>query len=542
MALDAATITVKERPPLALSVAVTAPNGSRVINWHPLEDDPLLRPTAIQLKTARFFGFVSASLVLQRPIIRNYADLALLGDLRFTGLDGRSAWEGRLSARPSTTEGGHSFAVSAVGWMSATRRQKFSMLFIDRALAGWVGPSAARRAVLVGLGYNPNDPSTLMDLAGGAGVDTGWDEAGGWTATTMPITEALYDAGPDTFIARVLGSHANNPHVGTAAPWVKAVITSAGDSVSGGTTSVITGSASGSFDHGAAPGERFATLQLAYNDAGGADGSDRRFETLWTDLRVIGNHGLALHGTAPNEGVKVCEVVRWIIDTQTPLSSAGVADCDAILQQLAFIDRVWPYDALLTCNQATHWGIDCWEDRTVHFSAPTEDYQWRVRRSGPGAAKITYQGQSIEDLVTGLDVEYVDSSTGRRTILRAENYGALRDTKSSNPYVAAGETRVDTLTLSESMTASQALAAGAGEVATRTQPKAPGLITVDGWVEDKSGHLHPAWMMRSGQRVLVVDDPDEVPRMISDTTYDHDLRVNRLSMDGATTSPDSALA
>ena len=47
----------------------------------------------------------------------------------------------------------------------------------------------------------------------------------------------------------------------------------------------------------------------------------------------------------------------------------------------------------------------------------------------------------------------------------------------------------------------------------------------------RAGHWQPAWKVRAGETIAIVDHPNDSPRLIVETDYEDDSRTIRIAVD-----------
>jgi hypothetical protein len=524
--------------PLDLYAEVTSASGARY-RWDG-NQPPGSRPQNFSFRTKIGEGFSDAGLTLARRIDLDYPDLELVNSVSMVGADGSIAYEGRIEAMPRELGDSHSISVTLAGWMAHARDRKFSEIYVDRDIGSWGPPSRGRRSTNLAANFSPVDPDTSTDQVDSvAGVSTHID--GTWSAPYIPVGEAWYDAGPGLVVTRVgYFWRRGAVNVGTAAPWTWAVLTSTDDK---GTTLfssgnlVAAGPAGGyftptSFTH------RYAFVQMLYNGTpAGADGA--RFSVDWYKLAVYGTV-LPTYTGEPGEpeGVYASDVIRDIARRWCPLlDTSGVQDTNYVIQHLAFKDQVDPFDAFLEVNKYHLWHIGVWENkRLVYRPYDLTDYDWEIRTDDQGTT-FAPQGPSTENLFNGIVVSYTDLLTGTKNTLTPATNPELDDTSPDNPWNKQGIDHWDEVPLSTPTLQAQALQIGRAVLADRNRPKAPGTITVQGYIRDRAGNQQPAWKVRAGDTVSVTNFPNDAPRLIHETSYDDSTKTLTLSID----APASAL-
>src|SRR5262249_24675158 len=72
---------------------------------------------------------------------------------------------------------------------------------------------------------------------------------------------------------------------------------------------------------------------------------------------------------------------------------------------------------------------------------------------------------------------------------------------------------------------------GAAVLAEFNQPKAPGTITVKGHVRDRAGHWQQGWKVRAGDRIAITDHPNDRPRHVHETSWNHGSLTLTIAVD-----------
>lgn len=519
------------KPPLSLSVDVTLADGSRV-RWDP-DADARHRPQGVQFRTRQGDGFSDANCTLARRIDQDYGDLNLLDDIAFVGADGATAYEGRVTGLPRSMAEMHSVDVNCAGHMAHARDLKFMEIYVDRDLGSWQAPHILRHSDLVTTNYTqPGPPEVMPDASNAQGfrlqcVDT-------WASPIKPIAEAWYDAGPDALVGAVWYDFINVGNAGAGdAGWdllvrttnddrATAVVATSGDLwASMPTNGYLTDTV----------GSRYAFMSFFYaTTPGGSDGY--QFSVHARDTAVYGNHGLTRRGTNPG-GVYASDVIKNIAQRFCPkLNTAGVQDTQFVIPHLVFREPTDPYDAFLDVNKYHLWDLGVWENKTLTFRPhDLSDYNWEVRLSDPGVT-VQLQGDSADDLANGICVNYTDVATGQAARITPTDDTTLADTSASNPVNAHGLTRWTELTLSAPTTAAAATQIGRIALSEFNLPKAPGTITVTGHIKDRGGHWQQGWKVRAGDTVAITDHANDRPRLVTETTWNHDAKTLTISVEG----------
>lgn len=519
-------------PPTALSVNLTDARGN-VTRLGSEDANPEDVPTGISWRTARD-GFGDASMSLNRRIDRDYLDVNLLDEVEIIGADGTTAYEGRIGAAPRSYSTQHSVTLQFAGWISHARDRQFVETYIDRDLTQW---GDARRIRLVDLangsiGYY--SPIVLSDSTTSApSIRTSLQ--GAWPASSE--STSFYDSGSVARIGAIWYRWEKSTIVNAAdANWIWHVATPIAENLSGGESTAnlrAAGPGTGYYTPVASNTYRYGFVRLAYGALGGGAGVD--YAVFW-QVAVYGSHALTRRGTDPG-GFYASDVMRDIAGRFCPkLSTAGIQATSYAIPHLVFRDLTHPYDAFLEVNKYHLWDFAVWENKTLYYQ-PLDftDYDWEIRLDDHDyPASVNLQGDSTQDLANGVTVQYQDVLTGVQNLLLPTDYADLQDTAVDNPFTTHGYDGWTNYQLSVPTTQDAALQIGRAALAEFNQPLAPGTITIGPHVRDRAGHAQPAWKVRAGQRVAITSSTSlsDRPRMISETTYDHDSRQVSITLDG----------
>lgn len=525
-------------PPLELAVEVTNATGVRT-RWDPNATAAGNRPQDLSFSTKRGEGFADASVTLARRIDRDYVDLGLFDDVTFFGADGSVAYEGRIAALPRSFSQAHSISVQLAGWMSHARDQPFTDIFVDRDLSAWTTPSRARRAVILAANFGIHKFEVARDTTGTTpalvlSID------GAWTSPYLPLAEAVYDAGTGNQIGSVYVWTNGGTNVAGNTAFNLYVQGGPGDSAPDLTSADYWTTGLDTAQYVTIGPRRFISLTFQYTATpAGADGA-----TLSLGLRnlaVYGDHGLPLSGDDP-KGVVASDVIRYVTGHYCPkLNVGGVIDTTWPIPHLVFKEPTDPYDAFLAVNAFHLFELGVWENKTLTF-APVDrtDYDWEVRLSDFGV-DVSLQGDSTEELANGMMVELTSVTTGAKDILTPDAYTDLADTNPDNPVNSHGLTRWAKISLSAPTTTAAATQIGKAALAEFNAPKAPGTITVTGHLRDRAGHWQQGWKIRAGDTVAITDHPNDVPRLITETSWNHESKQLTITVDSTAKRLDAVL-
>lgn len=524
-------------PPLALSVNLTDASGA-VTRLGSEDTNPEDVPTNISFRTARD-GFADASMTLNRRIDRDYIDVNLLDEIELVGADGTTAYEGRIGAAPRSFDGQHSVSLQFAGWIAHARDRQFSEIYVDRDMSQWREPGRGRIVNIVASNFEqPGAPTLLFDATSSLQAIVVRHEDV-WTAPYLPLAETWYDAGTNNRIGRVYYDIVNVGAASTAnVNWDLIVRTSSDDifsaiPVSSGDIWASVPLASSISDTTGL--SRYAVISFFYNATPGG-GAGNVLSVHVRNLSVYGNHGLTLRGTEP-AGVYASDVIANVAQRFCPkLNTGGVQATTFPIPHLVFRELTHPYDAFLEVNKYHLWDFGVWENKTL-FYKPIDltDYDWEIRLDDHDyPANVSLQGDSTQDLANGVTVQYTDVLTGQQNVLLPTSFTDLTDPDVENPFTKHGYQGWKNYQVSVPTTQEAALQLGRAALAEFNQPMAPGSITIGPHIRDRAGHPQQAWKVRAGDRVAITSSTSlsDRPRMISETSYDHDAKRVTMSLEG----------
>lgn len=525
-------------PPLDLAVEITDAGGVRT-RWDSGDSIAGNRPQDISFSTKRGDGFAEGSVTLSRRIDRDYVDLHLFDDVAIFGIDGSVAYEGRVAAQPRSFSQAHSISVQLAGWMSHARDQPFTEIYVDRDLSAWQAPSRARQAALVSSNFGIHNSQATRDVSNTFPA-VQLQIQGAWVSPYKPVAEAVYDAGGTGGIAYVYYNLDGNVNMSATFEFYIAGGSSdaAPDIVS---TDIWAGVAGTNAYYTLAGPRRFVTLQLLYNTTpAGADGAD--FSLFARNLAVYGTHGLTLVGDADPDGFVASDIIKNIASRWCPkLDTSGVQDTFWPIPHLVFKDPTDPYDAFLAVNAFHLWELGVWENKTLTYGPANRlDYDWEVRLSDLGV-DVSLQGDSTEDLANGMIVEFTNIRTGAKDVLNPSNTPDLADTNPDNPVNTHGLNRWTKLSLSAPTTTDSAIQIGRAALTEFNAPKAPGTITVTGHIRDRAGHWQQGWRVRAGDTIAITDHPNDSPRLVTETSWNHESKQLTVTVDSTAKRLDAVL-
>jgi len=489
-----------------------------------------------------------------------YPDLVELSTVTINGLGGAAvAYQGRIEGFPSQAGSESSFSPSIAGWQNHLQDNQFAaMVFIDRELANWTGPTTTRQISLINTGY---DPSSSLSYQ--VGTDLANKIALIFTGTTpwsgLPIAGAWYGNGASK-LARIQASaisQLNSTYTLDTTQTTNVnnflnIFFSSDTNQSTFNGNSATPSAGASRTVTATTAEPYALVQIA--NVSGASGTPPDGTTVGValeNLAVMGDHGLTLKtgasGSSPSydDGYLSSDIEAYVLSQWCPKlayttgSSGTIQPSSFVIPQFAYPTATTP-DAIITA--ATQFELRDWAiwEQTTGTNGPTyfsnargaRGKQW-VARVGP--AQLQNAGPQISTLWNGVVVQWanVDGTTG---LVGPPGSGApntssaLVDSDPTNPANILGINRWYLLTLGTS-TLAGATQVGAIFLQEQALINTSGQAQLVGWVQDTSGVFWPSWMPRAGDSISFVDAADSSFRRIVSTSYSHSTRTNTVSLD-----------
>lgn len=255
--------------------------------------------------------------------------------------------------------------MTGVGAGILLKRITYSMIYIDRDMNRWQSPGNARQYLLVTSGWGSGSFSVLPDVTNGApSIHTAF--TGAWAI--KQLAEAWYDAGPDNSIGRIRGTYTAGPNMNASgdANWQSFTQIGNSDTSLTFTSSDVATSAAGTgvtFELIATGTNRFALVQHLYQVAGGAEGTE--YGSDWTNLRVIGNHGLPIATTSSGtDGIR-CSDIAAHAAAQVGVRVGRIDSSNFVTPQSAYYDPTVPEQVVddMARLLGWHWGV--WEGTSV---------------------------------------------------------------------------------------------------------------------------------------------------------------------------------
>lgn len=508
------------RPPLDLTVEITAANGTQY-RLEPTSSQAANRPSGIGFTTKRGEGDSTASLHLPRRLDLDYPDQGLFNDVTLTGADGTVAWQGRLARPPRSMDQTHSVGLECVGYVADLKFRPVHEIYVDRRTGQWTSAPFDEQVRLTAVAYSSNVATWQAGL-GGLTIILG----NGATIPANYDVSTWYLSPPGVKVAKIQYKGADTSLPTNDGPYVWST-----DGL------IITGSETVNLTLDSTV--RTATFSQARRNVAvhlSATGGPTAIPTTGAARRldVIAAFGdsaiptIAVSGQA--DGVAASNVIAHIVGKYAPtLSITGINATSYPISHLVF-DGTSAYDAILQTNKHHLWNLGCKGRDFFYEPFDLTDYDWEIRLDDPGVT-VQLQGDSTDDLANSMDVDFTNVLTGMADRVTADDYTDLKDTSETNPANMWGLDKRTTISLTQPTTPEAAVNIGRAVLTENNLPKAPGTIGVVGHIRDRAGNWQPAWKVRAGETIAITNHPNDRPRLIVETSYDHDAKRVSIAVD-----------
>lgn len=543
-----------------LALSVKHADG-RVTRWGPDEPDGEDIPNDLTFSDSIPGGFDQLSTNLLRRIDVAHADEALFDDVRCYGPGGRTAWNGYMAQFARTHGDGYGVSPGAVGYSSMLKWDGgFSMVYIDRDLSRWQGSSRAQIISDLASSFTPHAHETAADVTNGSpALLTQVSDA--WAAPFKPTCKASYDAGSGNNIGSIRSSYSMGTTISVIdTNWNIVVSLLNTDDGTGSVDSspdlqVTPGTSTGAVTVNAAGARRFARINQVYG-ATPAGTAGTRFQIAWTNLRVLGDHGLTVRGTTTpsTEGLYASDIVAHVVAATAPLlrystgPGGSIEPASVVIPHAVYRDPTTAEFVISDVNKyhLYDWGV--YDNREFFFRQPNPHrVLWEARLSD--GARLDADGDTAEQVINGVCVTWTDAA-GTTQIVGPPGTAfdatdsQLVDTSSSNPVNAHGMGRKWVpLTISFPTNLAGATAIGAVYLAERSLAGRRGSLTLTGTATHPREGRVPCWRVRAGDWITLKDlNGSVVPRKIISKSYSHGSRQVTLQLDNTVAKLDAILA
>lgn len=513
-----------------LALYVRRPSGQlrRIAGDEELAENVL---QSLQFGTAMPGGFSTMSCAVTGDL--ESLDLSLFDEVVLLGPGGEIAWEGYITALPGRQNTQAQIGITATGWSSALKDSSdFRMVYSNRDMSQFVGPSDARRAILIANNRQVHDHS--LDDGGNSGTPgLSMSLTGPQVAPRTAICEAWVDAGPGNTIARVPYSYTCST---SGFLRLNVCDDDIGTNQTSGSNLATVSSGSGVFT----PVTPRRWLLIEWIALGQIAGDGSTLLAVMRNLAVMCSHGLTVRGAAPAEGFYPSDVVADVVNrSATPLKATTGADgsvqptSNYPVPHLEFRDGVSPDEAILRAakTEVPDWGA--YDNRTFFYRPAATGRTWIARTDDDG---VTFDpaGPQAEDAYDGVFVTYTDPTGVQRSAGPPGSNAHVTDSRladsSESDLNVHGRTRTGPLDLPVQATQADAIEAGEAWLKDKLAIIDRGDVVLTGEVVDEFGQCEPVNRMRAGDR-LVLSDVSRRAIPIVETGHDYEQRRTACSLD-----------
>jgi hypothetical protein len=533
--------TIREKPPLRVSVLVTDPSG-RSNRWAADEASSENVPKGLQLSSTAPGGWEGFSCSLPRRPGVAYSDLTPFSNIYVQGAGG-CAGEFRLEDAPRESGNERNVSVRGVGHQAHLDDDKSAAeIYIDQEVSKWGEPTTQRQENLRAASFTRND----------VGVSVGGQDAGaaspGITFAFQRFVSGLTELGEVWYnghgveLGKVRYDFDTTSSTDTAYVDQARLSSDDLDTSSDAGTDHNQTDATNQTVTATTSGRKWAAIQSYY---GGGFTGDTLSNHSWRNVKVFGNHGLTERGTWPDIGLYASDAIAHALRSWAPLlsftegSTGTLTPTSFIIPQLAFADPTTCSEILRGANRfhLRDWFV--WEGQRP--GRPTFYYHdrgargknWRARIR---PAQLQETGVSAQRIWNGVIVRYQDV-TGETRSVGPVGSGAntessdLEDADPLNPANQKGIRRWDVLDMGGVSTPAGATEVGRRFLEEANQLDSSGQASLVGYVTDDKGVEHPAWRVRAGDTISFVDAADSSPRRVVRAAYDHDAKTCSVDLD-----------
>ena len=527
-------------PALEERVALTISDG-RGGRWRLADDEPNVDnvPNDVTISSSLPGGAKEVSSELWRDPRIARRDVAPLNDLRVSGIGNRTLWRGYLSRGPQTVDRISPTAIGDAGRLTDTPGLR--MIPVDRELGNWTGMPRARQLALRTAGLsNITDGVAVDDANGNAGLKL--ESSDNWAAGYLPNCEAFYDAGPGMLLDRIYGLPAKDALVQFFGANFSVAAYLADDDAASSLTSSGGLTHNVAFNFNVPAGKRFALLQQAYVTAGAGGIQGATYSTTFTNLAVYGKTGIPLDATPTGppgvHGADVLKAILALAQCGISWTTDSIAPDDFVIPDLKWKTPVDASTMILDTNRfyQRNWIV---RDRLLYWQENKDlGRLWRARRDE--GTKPESSGFDADQIFNGVVVNYTDGS-GSSLVVGPPSSGltgplglstaSLEDTSDTNPATLAG--RRKWLVIDAGLTTEDgAIRLGYYALRLLANRLTSGSVEIPNFaIFDESGARYPASEIGAGDRLLIVDEPNPVERLIVDANWSKTSRAASLALD-----------
>ena len=541
---------IRERMPLRLFGEVFSTGGYHG-RWSGDSRNPSDLPNGVTFGTTMPGGFSDGSAVLPRDMRRHFSDLDEFVTVRFKGVGGDIAWEGRLQATPRQSGDQSSVTAEMVGWQAHLDDNPSAReIYLDPNFSNWTAISTTLKASDYLAGADCDDVSTTLDPGTGLpALVTGF--TGAWSR--VHECKGMYDT-KGIGVGTLYFCWMRPTSGGTPVPAINPADTNwtwrpyfAHDDVQSGAEFAPAQRAAGPVVSSYTPTDplhKFIYVYLAYQLAAAGGGEGVNYGINWTYLGVVGRSGIPVYGTLGQSGgigVLASDVVANAIRRWAPLlkfttgATGTIPPTGYFVPTAAYLEPTTVSEIIkdVTKYDLVDWAV--WENQTFYMNGwGLRGRSWvsRVRE-----AQLQETGPQVDRIYNGVIVTYTDDAGISRSV-GPPNSGtqytdlSLYDSDPTNPATAAGIVRYSPPVSVNTSELAGAIAVGARYLSELKASNTAGQASLVGYAEDAlTGTQWPSWMVRAGDWISFLDASDTSERRIVSTSYDDATKTNAIQLD-----------
>lgn len=512
---------------MTLSLTLSDRQGGR---WRLADDEPGADQIPADLRITDAIPGGAKELtcsVLRDPRVRR-SDFAPLHDVTLLGPGAEPVWEGYIATGPENGERLDATAIGDAGRLLDNTALR--MVVADRELGSWVEPTAARRVAIylggatviggTGVSSDEGTPTLRLELNGRSSGDI--------------TAEAWCDAGPGLKNSRVRFDWTDR---GIGSAGVAGVGDYDASDASSGSfgADFLTGPTSGTVD--ASLSRRWALIAVRL--ASKSTDTDAYLEL--SNLVIYGQTGIPLTACADGiDGVAGDDALRGILSlADCGITEGQIDPDDFVIPDLKWRDLSTADQMILDTNRFFQRPWLVRRKRLDWTDASKLGRLWRVRRSE--GARRSLAGFDAEHVHSGYVVRYTDASSRQSAVVGPPDTGLvgplgldtseLAETDEDNPAIAMGRNRP--LVVDAPMTTEDgAIRLGVKVKELLKARREAGSLEISGLMaRNEAGIREGAINVRSGDRIIVEDEPGAREHFIVERSYDRSTDTASLQLD-----------
>jgi hypothetical protein len=284
------------------------------------------------------------------------------------------AWDGRVAELVDHSVHGRATKTTGCeGWQALLKENPYQMIYVDRDLSQWHGPSVGRQIALTQGHYQQGSTNVASDQTENVPALIQQIQ-GDWAEPWKPIVDSWYDAGPGNAIAAIY--HALSLLNAPGGTWQEFIKT-CGDDQAGSVDSSVNLNTAGGGDtsyFNSTKGFRYANL-VHVNEGTPGGGAGAVATAIWKNLAVYGTHGLTGRGDNP-VGLYPSDIARHALAQVAGIQGGVFLDSTGyIAPHVVYRGPTDPADVINDMAKLMGWTWGVWEPATILGSEPRLDFR-----------------------------------------------------------------------------------------------------------------------------------------------------------------------